>query len=111
MKGTSPTQNTLKYYRKLGYTCAIVEHFNPWVKVRQDLWGFCDILALKENETICIQACIRDDTAKRTHKIEAHKNYPIIKSAGWKVIVIGWKKFLVKKGGKATRWTEKIVEL
>lgn len=110
-KSVSPTQRTLKYYRELGYVCAITEHWNSFIKIRQDLFGFCDILALKENETICVQATTTDHSAERVHKIEAHDNYPIVKSAGWKIIVMSWRKLLVKKGGKAVKWTEKIVEL
>lgn len=41
---SSPTQRSREFFRKLGFASAIVEHFNPHVKVRQDLFGFGDIL-------------------------------------------------------------------
>lgn len=50
----SPTQRTLAALRADGYTAAVVEHFNPHVKIRQDLFGFGDILAMKAGAPILI---------------------------------------------------------
>lgn len=105
---SSPTQRTLKYFRTLGYTCAITEHWNKFAHIRQDLFGFCDIVAIKENETICIQATSGSHVAGRVSKIESHKNYKIVKSAGWKILVIGWRKLKVERGKAKTIWAEKI---
>lgn len=109
---TSPTQRTLKYLRAKGHTCAISEHWNPFAKIRQDLFGFCDIVSLTEDgDTICVQACSGTDTSKREKKILAHKNYPLLKRSNWKILVIGWRKLKVKRGGKAIKWVEKVSEL
>jgi hypothetical protein len=42
----TPTQRTLAYLRGLGATAAVVERWNAYAHVRQDLFGFIDILAL-----------------------------------------------------------------
>lgn len=107
----SPTQRSLAYMRKLGYTCAITEHWNQWARIRQDLFGFCDIVALKDDETVCVQACAGSSTSARVDKIKTHKNYLVVKQAGWRILVIGWRKLKIKRGGKAVRWEEKLIEL
>lgn len=107
----SPTQRTLAYYKDLGYTCAITEHWNQWARIRQDLFGFCDVVAIREGETVCVQACAGASVAARVSKIEKHPNYPIVKSAGWKITVIGWRKVKVTRGGKDTKWSERIINL
>ena len=43
---TSPTQLSLKKLREEGYTVAVVEHWNSFARIRQDLFGFIDLLAL-----------------------------------------------------------------
>lgn len=47
MAGASPTQNTLKRLRKEGWLAAITEHWNPHVKIRQDLYGWMDVIAVR----------------------------------------------------------------
>lgn len=44
---SSPTELSLRQLRKYGWTVAIVERFNPHARIRQDLYGFADILAVK----------------------------------------------------------------
>lgn len=108
----SPTQRTLKYLRDKGSTCAIVEHWNKFAGIRQDLWGFCDILELTEDgQTVCVQTTTSSHIKERIDKIKAHKNYPILKKCNWKVMVIGWKKLKIKRGGKNFTHKEVIFEL
>ena len=65
----TPTQRTLAYLREEGYLCAIVEKWNPHVKIRQDLFGFIDILAIKKGETLAVQ-CTSTGVAARVKKIQ-----------------------------------------
>ena len=101
---TSPTQNTLKKMRADGYLVAVVEHWNPHVKIRQDLFGFIDILAIGDNETVAIQACHYSDVSKRIAKIEDHKHVTAVREANWRILVHGWRKV---KG----RWTVREVDI
>lgn len=92
MPGVSPTQRSLKILRSNGYLCAIVEHWNPYARIRQDLYGFVDILAIKKNETLAVQTTSGSNIRARERKILEHKNYKAVKSAGWKIEIHGWRK-------------------
>ena len=47
MPKSLPTQRTLARLRQEGaLEVAIVEHWNPHARIRQDLFGFIDILAI-----------------------------------------------------------------
>lgn len=108
---SSPTQRTLKYYRDQGYLCGIVEKFNPHAKIRQDLFGVCDIVAVGKNETLCVQATSDTNLATRVTKLQGHDNTPVLKENGWKVVCIGWKKRPQEKGSNRLVWKERIHEL
>jgi hypothetical protein len=89
---SSPTQRSLKVLRDEGYFAAITEHWNAWAKIRQDLFGFIDILAIKENEVLGVQTTSYDNINARIKKIKASEAYPIAKSANMKIVVHGWRK-------------------
>jgi len=104
-KKTSPTQRTLKVLRADGYLCAIVEHWNPYARIRQDLFGFIDIIALKGSETLAVQTTANANNQKaRVRKILASPHYQAVKDAGWKIRVDGWRKL---KAG----WVSKSIDL
>ena len=42
----TPTQRTLAECRRRGWTAAVVEKWNPHARIRQDLFGCIDILAV-----------------------------------------------------------------
>jgi len=46
----SPTARTLKALRDGGATCQVVEHWNSFAKIRQDLFGCIDVLVLLPDE-------------------------------------------------------------
>lgn len=91
-KGTSPTQRSLKRLREAGYTVQVVERWNPHAKIRQDLFGFIDVLAIKAGEVLAVQACSRGDVAARVQKIADHANVGIVRQAGIRIEVHGWAK-------------------
>jgi len=87
----TPTQRTLAYLREEGYLCAIVEKWNPHARIRQDLFGFIDILAIKRDETLAIQATA-SGVSDRLKKIMASELLPKVREAGWKIQIWGWRK-------------------
>jgi len=103
-KGASPTQRSLAYMRELGFLCQVVEHWNPFAHVRQDLYGFIDVLCVKDEDIVGVQACIGSDVSTRMHKIIEHANYPVVISA-IRIVIQGWRK------NAAGRWTLREVEL
>lgn len=88
----SPTQRSLKNLRNQGYTVAITVKWNPHARIRQDLFGFVDLLAIRDGETLAIQTTSAGNLSARRSKVVAHENLPIILSAGWQVIIHGWRK-------------------
>lgn len=89
---SSPTQRTLARLRKDGYVAAVVEKWNPHAKIRQDLFRVVDVLAIRENETLAVQACSYTDVSRRVKKIENSDHIGDIRKAGWRFEVHGWKK-------------------
>jgi hypothetical protein len=49
----SPTARSLAHLRELGYKARVVEKWNPWAKVRQDLFGG-DLIGLKPGEPVLV---------------------------------------------------------
>ena len=88
----TPTQRSLAKLRKDGWTCAIVEKWNPHVKIRQDLFGIFDLLCLRGDETMGVQVTSGSHVAERVQKIADAENTPIVREANWSLMVHGWRK-------------------
>lgn len=104
----SPTSRSLKNLRERGYICQIVEKFNMFSKKRIDLFGFIDILCIKEGEpgTLGVQTTTTGNINARITKAEALQEYHTYLT-GNKVEFHGWS----KKGAKGKRktWQVKII--
>lgn len=102
-KSISPTMRTLAKLRADGWTCAIVERWNPHAMIRQDLYGFCDILAVKSGAgTLAVQACVGASLAARRTKLHAEPRVRTCIEAGWRVELWAWRK--VGARGKRKLW-------
>jgi hypothetical protein len=86
----SPTQLSLKKLREEGYVVAVVEHYNYFAKIRQDLFGFIDLLALKGKEVLAVQTTSASNMSARCKKIADHENVDVVREAGWTIHVHGW---------------------
>lgn len=106
-KPKSPTARSLEHMRKLGYPLVqVVERWNMHAKVRIDLFGIIDIVAIdKDGETYGIQATSGDNVASRVTKIAESDALPVCLNAGWRIVVHGWRK------SAAGRWVLREVEL
>ena len=97
--------------RELGYHCGMVERFIPFPKPhghREDLFGIIDFIAIDECMTIGVQSC-GQSFAAHLRKIEESPMTKVwLESVDRELWVIGWRKLLKKRGGKATRWTPRI---
>lgn len=103
-KPFSATQATRKHLKSLGLTSAITERWNPFAKVRQDLFGFIDLVALDPAVGIIgIQTTTMDNVAARRTKIEELPTLEPWLLAGGIVEVWGWG----KRGDRGERklWT------
>ena len=88
----SPTQLTLRHFRRLEYTAEVVEWWNPWAKCRQDLFGIVDVLAVGNGETVAIQCTSYPNISARVKKIADADAVPDMREAGWRILVQGWHK-------------------
>lgn len=96
MSKTSPTQRSLKALREDGWECAIVEKWNAFVGIRQDLFGFIDILCLCPHRGILgVQTTVAGSMNKRLEKIKAEHRAQMFLNAGGQIVIHGW-----IKGGK-----------
>jgi len=91
MSKESPTQRSLKYLREQGYHVEIVEHWNSFTRQRKDLWTWCDLLAIRENEVLAVQVTA-SAVANRIKKIEDSVTVGFVRKAGIRIEVHGHRK-------------------
>ena len=101
---TSPTQLTLKKLRADGWTAEVTEKWNPFAKIRQDLFGIVDVLGIGKEGTIAVQTTSDSNVAARVKKIADSPHIAAIRDAGWAFHVHGWRK--VKN-----RWQCRVVDV
>lgn len=109
----TPTQRTLKALREMGRACGIVERFNRFAGphgVRQDLWGFIDIVAMsKEDGIIGVQSCGQSHSQHKKKILgECGDLAKLWLSCGGKIELWSWRKIKVKRGGKAMKWAPRV---
>lgn len=104
MSKLSPTQRTMALMRERGYKVEVTERWNPFAKCRQDLFGFIDLLCLKEGEVCGVQATSYSNISARVKKIAEHEHVGAVRAAGIRILVIGWQK------GRDNKWTFREVD-
>lgn len=95
----TPTQRTLAELRRQGFLAGVVERWNPHARVRQDLFGIVDVLAVSAAGTLAIQATSGAHVAARLAKLREAPALPQVLAAGWRLEVWGW-----RKSAKSRRW-------
>lgn len=89
---SSPTQRSLKVLRQRGYMAEVVEKWIPHIRRRRDLYGFIDVLAIRDGEILGVQATSGSNVASRVAKIADHQNVGAVRKAGIRIHVHGWRK-------------------
>jgi hypothetical protein len=87
----TPTQRSLAYLRAEGWQVAVVERWNPHARIRQDLFGVFDLLAVRDGVTMGVQVT-STGVASRVKKIADSEMVPALRRAGWALMVHGWRK-------------------
>lgn len=106
----TPTQRSLKELRKAGWLVAVVEKWNPHVRIRQDLFGFADLLAVKGDQVLLVQTTSTSNVAARLGKIRAEaKSHVWLAGQNRRIVVHGW----AKRGprGKRKLWECREIEV
>ena len=110
---SKPTQRSLDYLRKEGYTVAIAKKFNHFIKIRQDLFGWIDICAIhpEKQGVLGVQTTSTPNLSARIKKAIALDSLRVWLQAGNVAEFHGW----AKRGprGKRKLWTlkKKIITL
>jgi hypothetical protein len=87
------TQKTLDWLRDGGWLVAITERWNPHARIRQDLFGFCDILAIRGDITWYVQCTSWACVPARKRKILESPLAPKVHNGVTRfIVVVGWKK-------------------
>lgn len=92
MKG--PTERTLKYLRSQGYHAQVVEKWNPFAKIRQDLFGWIDIVAVNPalHGVLGVQTTSYSNMSARMTKARGNPALQAWLNAGGTLSVMGWKR-------------------
>lgn len=115
MAGLSNTQRTLRALRARGLVAAIVEKWNQYAGphgLRQDLFGIIDVLALDpERGVIGVQSCgsAFSEHLKKLTVEKAQETSDWLSTPGTSLELWGWRKVKVKRGGKAERWSPRVL--
>ena len=107
----TPTQRSLSYLKARDIVAAVVEHWNPFVRIRQDLFQFADILAVDpvNQETKFIQVTSGSNVSARVKKIATNQKARAVLKAGNTIEVHGWRK--TGPRGKRKTWDIRIVPI
>lgn len=108
-KRTNYTQRSLAYLRAEGWTPWIVER---WIRVpnhpgggkRVDCYNLIDILAYRDGELIGVQSTGPSGHASHRRDMLANEHLPELVRAGIQVVLLSWRRLLVKRGGRARTW-------
>ena len=90
----SPTERTLKYLRKQGYLCEVVEKRVPMVNITRDLFGFADIFAVRDQDQahLLVQTTTLVHISTRLKKAMALPSLLTWLRSGGRFEVHGWYK-------------------
>ena len=89
---SSPTSRSLELLKKDGFSAQVVERWNMYAKVRVDLFGFIDIVGIKEGNICGIQTTSSSNMSARVKKILGIPEAKLWLEAGGKIHVHGWSK-------------------
>lgn len=92
--GMSPTARSLSFLRAHGYHAEVVERWIPQARVRKDLFGFVDILALPlsgDGPVLAVQTTSGSCVSARLKKITESPLLPQVQK-GFTVVIHGWRR-------------------
>lgn len=105
---TSPTQRSVAALRAEGWHVEVVERWNAHARVRQDLLGCADLLALRPGAPpLLVQVTTGDHVAARLAKCHGEPRLRLWLQAGGAFAVHGWR--LAGPAGARKRWALRAV--
>lgn len=101
----SPKARSMDYLRKQGWCVADVEKWNSFARVRQDAWGFCDLICFSSLHpgVTAIQVTSDTNRSHRRQKLEQMDEVRRFKLCSNRVLLHSWGKRGLR--GKRKVWT------
>lgn len=108
---SNPTQRTLALLRKEGYIVAIAEKYNSFIKRKQDLFGWIDVVAIhpEKKGILAVQTTSGKNLSTRIKKAEALESYKVWLKAGNGVEFHGWRKLKKLPGNQKWACDRRII--
>ena len=101
----SPTSRSLKKLRDEGWEAGVVERYIAPIRRKVDLFGFADLVAMKPGERpLLVQTTSGSNLAARRAKMAELATPAVALASGFRIVLHGWTRRKVKRGGKAVRW-------
>ena len=100
----TPTARSLAWLRDAGWLVDVVER-RITGRIKRDLFGMFDLLALKDGQVLFVQVTTGSNVAARATKIRINPNLATVQLHGLPV-VHGWRK--LKRSGK---WEVRVIEI
>lgn len=100
----TPTQRSMELCKENGWLCEVVERWIPGTRIRKDLFGFIDAIALIDGKIVGLQITSRSNVSARVKKITLDRADQLRAwlDAGGTVEVWGWGKMKRKdKSGRS----------
>jgi hypothetical protein len=85
-----PETRTIRALQAAGYLAQKVEQQIHGTHIKRDLFGFLDVLAIRGDEILGVQATSLSHVSDRIKKIEDHENLPAVRKANISIQVWGW---------------------
>ena len=106
----SPTALTLRQLRREGWTVQVVEHWNGYARIRQDLFGGIDILACDPVRGILgVQCCGASTHAAHKAKLLAEVRMATWVAAGGRLEIWSWETRRSEERTKAGKRSKRLV--
>ena len=86
----SPTKETKKLLESEGYLVDVAEYSMRHSNRNRDLFGFIDLVGIKEGDLVAIQTTSRSNTSKRINKVAESPAARIWLLSGNRIEVHGW---------------------
>lgn len=112
MARSSAVPRTLKLLRDEGYSPWVVESYNAFSGKRNDMYGFADIIAIDDEQTLAVQVC-GADFSSHVHKMTEEAAPAVtawLKGRDRKALLVGWRKVKARRGGKLMIFRPRIIE-
>lgn len=107
----TPTQRTTKVLKGRGLVYAVVERWNPYARIRQDLFGIIDIIVLDPARGVVGIQSTGSAFAEHHRKLTQDRRQACVdwlSTPRTALELWGWRKIKVKRGGKAVVWQPRI---